>query len=129
MKKVEKDILYEKEVYAIIGATIEVHKELGPGFLEPVYQEAMEIELSNRGIPSEFLKRLLIQYKGRQLRKEYEADAVCYGKIIVEFKSLDRLTRKEEAQLLNYLKATGFRVGLLINFGSVGTLEWKRFIK
>ncbi|HEY4613636.1 MAG TPA: GxxExxY protein [Bacteroidota bacterium] len=89
----------------------------------------MEIELVERSIPSEFLKKLFVRYKGRQLKKEYEADTVCYEKIIVEYKSLDKLSGKEEAQVLNYLKATGFRVGLLINFGSVGALEWKRFIK
>jgi len=122
------DLILKDEVYAIVGAAIEVHRELGPGFLEPVYQEAIEIELRSRNIPFESQKRLVICYKGHELQKEYIADLVCYGQIIVELKALDRLSGKEEAQLLNYLKATGLRVGLLINFGSTGRLEWKRFV-
>ena len=127
--KSEGELLYKGEVYAIIGAAMEVHKELGPGFLEAVYQEALERELKASRIPFESYKRLLIQYKGEPLKKEYEADFVCYDKIIVEIKALDLVTGKEEAQLLHYLKTTGFRVGLLINFGSVGTLQWKRYIR
>jgi GxxExxY protein len=123
------DLILKEEVYAIVGAAIEVHRELGPGFLEPVYQEAMEIELQSRSVPFESQKRLVIHYKDHQLQKEYAADLVCYGQIIVELKALDRLSGKEEAQLLNYLKATGLRVGLLINFGSTGRLEWKRFVR
>lgn len=127
--KSEGELLYREEVYAIVGAAIEVHKELGPGFLEAVYHEAMEIELTSRNIPFESYKKLLIRFKEFQLKKEYEADFVCYDKIIVEIKALDGVTGKEEAQLLHYLKTTGFRVGLLINFGSVGTLNWKRYIR
>ncbi len=123
------ELILKDEVFAIIGAAIEVHRELGPGFLEPVYQEALEIELASRKIPFESRKILTIAYKGRPLKKEYEADLVCYGQIIVELKALDRLSGKEEAQVLNYLKATGLRVGLLINFGSHGRLEWKRFVR
>jgi GxxExxY protein len=123
------ELLFKDEVYAIIGAAIEVHRELGPGFLEPVYQEALEVEQTARNIPFERLKHLVIYYKGRPLIKEYIADLICYGQIIVELKALDRLTSREEAQVLNYLKATGLRVGVLINFGSVGKLEWKRLIR
>ena len=122
-------LLYKDEVYAIIGAAIEVHRELGPGFLEAVYQEALEIELEERVVPFESQKPLPIFYKKRRLKKEYIADAICYDKIIVELKALDKLSGREKAQLLNYLKATGLRVGLLINFGSDGTLEWERLIK
>jgi GxxExxY protein len=118
----------KQEVYGIVGAAIEVHRELGPGFLEAVYQEALEIELGLQSIPFEPGKRLPIQYKGRQLTKEYIADLVCLNQIIVELKALDRLSGREEAQVLNYLKATGLRVGILINFGSIGRLEWKRYI-
>src|SRR5262245_57375154 len=114
------DLLLKDEVYAVIGAAIEVHRELGHGFLEPVYQEAMEIELRDRGVPFEAQKSLFIRYKGRPLKKEYVADLICYGQIIVELKALEQLSGKEEAQILNYLKATGLRVGLLINFGSSG---------
>jgi len=122
-------LLKKKEVYSIVGAAIEVHRDLGPGFLEAVYQEAMEIELGLQGISFESQKLLPINYKGNLLRKEYIADLVCFDQIIVELKALERLSGKEEAQILNYLKATGLRVGLLINFGSYGKLEWKRFVK
>lgn len=123
------ELLLKEEVYAIIGAAIEVHRELGHGFAEPVYQEALEIELKDRGIPFESQKTLVIYYKGQMLTKHYVADFVCYGQIIVEIKALTKLSETEEAQLLNYLKATGLRVGLLINFGSRGKLEWKRFVR
>jgi GxxExxY protein len=121
-------LLLKEEVYAIIGAAIEVHRELGPGFLEPVYQEALEFELQARGIPFESQKRLRIHYKGRRLQKEYFADLVCFNQVIVELKALHRLSGKEQSQILNYLKATGLRVGVLVNFGGRGRLEWKRFV-
>jgi len=124
----EPEIIYKDEVYEIIGAAIEVHKTLGHGFLEAVYQEAFEIELQARKVPFESRKALVINYKGIKLQKEYIADVICYGKIIVELKALDRLSSNEEAQILNYLKATSFKVGLLINFGSQGKLEWRRFV-
>jgi GxxExxY protein len=123
------DLLLKNEVYAIIGAAIEVHRELGSGFLEAVYQEAFELELYNHDVPFESQKPLIIYYKDRRLNKEYVADLVCYGQIVVEIKAIDRLSGKEESQILNYLKATGMRIGLLINFGSIGKLEWKRFIR
>ena len=122
------ELMLKEEVFAVIGAAMEVHRVLGAGFLEAVYQEALEIEMESRNIPFEARKDLAVVYKGRQLQKRYEADLICCGQIIAELKALDRLTNKEEAQLLNYLKATGLRVGLLINFGSVGRLEWKRFV-
>jgi GxxExxY protein len=122
------DLIYKEEVFTIIGAAIEVHRELGPGFLEPVYQEAMDIEVAAREIPFESQKRLQIRYKEHILSKEYLADMICYGKIVVEFKALDTLSSKEDAQVLNYLKATGMKVGVLINFGSHGKLEWKRLV-
>jgi GxxExxY protein len=123
------ELILKEEVYAVVGAAIEVHKELGFGFLEAVYQEAMEIELRQRQIPYEAQVPLTILYQGRQLTKEYVSDLVCYGQIIVELKALDQLSGGEEAQLLNYLKATGLRVGLLINFGNSAKLEWKRFVR
>jgi GxxExxY protein len=122
------ELIYKDEVFAIIGAAIEVHRQLGPGFLEPVYQEAMEIEVSTRCIPFAAQQRIQIKYKEHILNKEYVVGMICYGKIIVEFKALDCLTGKEEAQVINYLKATGFKVGVLINFGSHGKLEWKRLV-
>jgi len=108
---------------------MEVYNQLGPGFLEAVYQEALEIELAERGIPFVSQKELRILYKGQPLKKTYISDLTCYEKIIVELKAIDRLTGKDTAQLLNYLKATGLRLGLLINFGNVEKLEWERRIK
>jgi GxxExxY protein len=122
------ELILKEEVYAIVGAAIEVHRVLGPGYLEPVYQEAMEIESNARGLPLVAQKILPIQYKGHRLKKEYIADLIFYDKIIVELKALDRLSGKEEAQVLNYLKATGMKVGVLINFGSAAKLEWRRFV-
>jgi GxxExxY protein len=123
------ELLLKEEVYAVVGAAMEVYNELGPGFLEAVYHEAMEIELSQRKIPYLSRVKLQISYKGQILRKEYEADMVTHGQILVEFKALNRLSSQEDAQLLNYLKATGYRVGLLINFGHPTKLEWKRLVK
>lgn len=122
-------LILKDEVYAVVAAAIEVHRELGCGFLEGVYQESMELELSDRRIPFEAQKPLVVQYKGRPLKRQYVADAICFGQLIVELKALEKLSGKEESQILNYLKATGFRVGVLINFGSVGRLEWKRFVR
>ncbi len=123
------ELLLKDEVYAIVGAAIEVHRELGEGFLEAVYQEAMEIELESRSISFEAQNPLAVYYKKRRLKKEYLADFICYGKVIVELKALDKLSKKEESQILNYLKATGLRVGVLINFGSSGKLGWNRFVR
>lgn len=123
------ELVLRDEVYAVIGAAVDVHRELGSGFLEPVYQECLEIELARRNVPYEAQKSLSIYYKGALLKKEYVADLVCYEQIVVELKALDRLAGKEEAQILNYLKATGLQVGLLVNFGSPGKLEWKRFVR
>ncbi len=124
-----KDLLYEGEVYKIVGAAIEVHRELGPGFLETVYEEAMVLESTEKQIPHETQVRIAIYYKGRKLKKEFVADYIGYRKILVEFKCIPKLTNVEVAQILNYLKATGMKVGLLINFGSHGKLEWKRYIR
>jgi GxxExxY protein len=123
------ELLLKDEVYAVIGAAIEVHRELGPGFLEAVYQEAMKIELADRGIPFLAQQPLTIHFKNRILKKRYEPDLFCYNSLIAELKAETQLIGADEAQLLNYLKATGLRVGLLINFGSVGRLEWKRYVR
>jgi GxxExxY protein len=123
------ELLYKDEVYTIIGAAIEVHRELGPGFLEAVYQEALDIEMASRQVPFNSQTLISIMYKRHHLQKGYIADFCCYEKILIEIKALDKLSSKEEAQLLNYLKATGFRVGLLINFGSKGKLEWRKFVR
>jgi len=122
------ELLYKEEVYAIVGAAMDVFNDLGPGFLENVYQEAMEIEVAARKIPSKPVQEIHIKYKGKQLKKFYIADLICYDKIIVEIKAVDKLTLREEGQLINYLKATGMKVGVLINFGHYPNLEWKRLV-
>jgi GxxExxY protein len=122
------DLLFKDEVYAIVGAAMEVYNVLGPGFLEAVYQEALEIELGDRSIPFEAQKDLRIIYKTRQLKKLYTPDFLVFGKIVVEIKAIDGLTSPNEAQLLNYLKATKMPVGILINFGSADRLDWKRMV-
>lgn len=122
------EFLYRDETYLIIGAAMEVHKELGPGFLEPVYQEAFEIELISQNIPHIREKIINIHYKNSKLKKEYSADFFCFDKIIVELKALIALNSDHESQLLNYLTATKSKVGLLINFGSK-SLQYKRMIK
>jgi GxxExxY protein len=122
------ELLYRDEVYTIIGAAMEVYNHLGPGFSEAIYQEAMELETELRKIPNQPQKDTFILYKGRRLKQFYKPDFPCYDKIIVELKALDRLTSREDAQLLNYLKATRMPVGLLINFGAEKDLEWKRMV-
>ncbi len=122
------ELIYKEEVFAIVGAAMEVHTVLGSGFLEPVYQEALEIESRTRNLPFVSQMALQIRYKEHVLKKEYIADLIYFEKIIVELKALDRLSGKEESQLLNYLKATGMKVGVLINFGSHPKLEWKRLV-
>ena len=122
------DLPLKDEVYQIVGAAMEVYNVLGPGFLEAVYQEALEIELQDQGIPFVAQGSLPVRYKDRVLSCRYVTDVVCFDAVILELKALDRLSGKEEAQLLNYLKASGKRVGLLLNFGSAGGLEWKRFV-
>ncbi|MBK8149225.1 MAG: GxxExxY protein [Acidobacteria bacterium] len=121
-------LLYREEVYAIVGAAIEVHRELGNGFLEPVYQESLQLELASRSIDFDPKRKLELFYKNQLLAKEYIPDFVCDDKIIVEIKALSQLTSIETAQIINYLKATKLRVGLLINFGSKGRLEWQRYV-
>ena len=106
---------------------MEVHKELGCGFLEAVYQEALSREFADQGIPFESQPVIKISYKGEPLNKTYQPDFVCYDEIIVEIKAISNLSGIEEAQVINYLKATGLRVGLLINFGKK-SLEHKRFV-
>ena len=110
-------IIYEDESYQIRGAVYEVYWEMGCGFLEAVYQECLQKELHLRGIPFEAQKALPIQYKGNELSLKYVPDLICFGKIIVEIKAMKDIYPEHKAQLLNYLKATGLRVGMLVNFG------------
>src|SRR4051812_27760070 len=124
----QKELLYKSEVYAIVGAAMELYNHFGAGFSEAVYQEAMEIELDLRAIPYERQKLMNLSYKGRPLTCQYRADPVCFGSIIVEIKALRETTRRDEGQLMNYLRITGLRVGLLINFDDPGRLDWQRFV-
>src|SRR5439155_19863760 len=107
----------------IIGAAIEIANHMGAGFLESVYQECMELELTEREIPFETQKILKIRYKDRELKKLFIADFVCFGQVLVELKAIDQIGPREEAQMLNYLRATGLRVGVIINFGDPGRLD------
>ncbi len=111
------EILYKEEAYAIQGAVFEVYREMGCGFLEAVYQECMVKELTSRGIPFEPQKDMYISYKGIILGQRYKPDFVCFGKIIVELKAVKEISGEHQAQVFNYLKATGMRLGLLVNFG------------
>jgi len=121
------NLIYKDECYKIVGACMDVHNELGCGFLEPVYQESLELMFKELSIPYEREKELNLYFKGQRLNKTYFADFVCYNKIIIELKALSRLTGEHESQILNYLKITGFNLGLLINFGE-SSLHYKRFV-
>ncbi len=112
-------ILYKEESYNIIGAAMEVHRIVGNGFTEPVYQDALEVELLMRGIPYEREKTFDLSYKGVKLDKTFRADFVCYNSIIVELKSVYQLADEHTAQVYNYLKASGLSLGLLLNFGRI----------
>ena len=116
---------YEEETGKILNACLEVHKELGNGFLEPVYQEALEEEFKIQKIPYEREKLLTVMYKGKKLSKEYFADFVCYGNIIVELKAVTSLVKGHKAQVINYMKATNSEIGILVNFGE-NSLKWER---
>ena len=120
-------LFFEEETYRIIGACMKVHKSLGSGFLESVYQEALEKEFTKDGIEYIRHKKLNINYNGVKLKKYFIADFVCYDKIILELKASSFTHKDSEAQLLNYLKATNFEVGLLTNFGQ-RSLTWRRLI-
>lgn len=121
-------IVYPQESYKIVGAAIRVYNELGSGFLEAVNQEALAIEFQRQGIPYEREKELKITYAGVELKQAYKADFVCFGKIIVELKAVSALDDAHRSQVYNYLHATGFKLGLLLNFGSSDELEKERMV-
>jgi GxxExxY protein len=122
------DLIYKQEAYDIIGAAMEVYRDKGHGFAEPVYQECMEMELSHRGIPFHAQQEVHLTYRGQPLRHAYIPDVICHGKIIVELKAVKELADEHRAQLLNYLKATGCPLGLLINFGHHPGLQRERLV-
>jgi len=117
----------DPQTYAVIGAAMEVHRQLGHGFLEAVYQEALAIELTAQKIPFQREVILPIRYRGQLLQCGYRADFICYGEIVIELKAINQLTGVDDAQVINELKATGFNRGLLLNFGST-SLEYKRLV-
>lgn len=121
-------MLYEELTYKIQGACFEVYKTMGSGFLEAVYQECLEMEFTERGIPFESQKELELEYKDKRLKQRYVPDFVCYGKIIIELKAVDKIASEHKAQMLNYLHASDMRLGLLVNFGHHPQLEYKRMI-
>ncbi len=121
-------LIYEAESYEIVGACYEVYREKGCGFLEPVYQECMEIELRLRGIPFVAQSPLVLKYKGCPLRAKYQPDFISHGKIIVELKAVSELADEHRAQVQNYLKATGLKLGLLVNFGHYPKIELERIV-
>ncbi len=128
LKKYQKEFIYKEETYKIIGCAMAVHNELGPGFLEAVYQEALAIVFDEEKVPYEKERELQISFRGKVLKKRYSADFYCFNKIIVELKASKRIDNNDFAQILNYLKATNQEIGLLINFGSE-KLEYKRVIR
>jgi GxxExxY protein len=118
----------KEETYRILGVCFEVYNEMGCGFLEPVYQECLEIELKKQEIPFESQKILKLDYMGNELEKTYQADFVCFGSVILEIKAVSRLTGEHRAQILNYIHATDIDVGLLVNFGHFPKIEHERFL-
>jgi GxxExxY protein len=122
------EILYKEESYAVMGACFEVYREKGCGFVEPIYHDCLEIEFELMGIPTIHHPSLDLSYKGRPLTRKYEADFVAYSKILLEVKAVKALDGSHRQQVINYLKATGFKLGLLVNYGRFGGLEWERIV-
>lgn len=123
------DLIYKEETYSIIGACFEVSNEHRNGFLESVYHESLLYEFGDRKIAAVSEPQLQIRYKSRILKSTCKPDFVCFGKIIVELKAVKELTNDHRAQLLNYLKATGFKLGLLVKFGQESQLQWERIAR
>ncbi len=121
------ELLHKDLVYDIVGCAMEVHSELGPGFLESVYEEALTIVFREKSLQYKQQKSLKIKFRGENLKKQFTADLILDDKVIIELKAVAQLKKIDEAQLINYLKATGLKVGLLLNFGGE-KLEWKRFV-
>ncbi len=128
-KVLQMDVLYKDESYRIMGACFEVYKEKGCGFVEPVYQECLSLELSMQGIPFAEQVELQLEYKGRPLRQTYKPDFICFDKITLEIKAVAKLTDEHRAQVHNYLKATGHKLALLVNFGYYPKVEWERIVR
>ena len=123
------EILFKDKSYRIVGACFEVYNEQGPGFVEPVYQECLAIEFELQEIPFTVQQPLPLKYKGTPLKQSYIPDFVCFSQVIVELKAVRNLAAEHRAQVHNYLKATGCRLGLLVNFGSHPKLEYERIVR
>ncbi len=122
------ELFFKEEVYQIVGACFEVYKDKGHGFVESVYQDCLEIELELQKMPFDRKRVLTLEYKGRSLDHWFAPDLICYEQIIVEIKAVKELANEHRAQLLNYLKATGLKVGVLVNFGHHPGLQWERLV-
>ena len=122
------DVVYKDESYQIMGACFEVYKEKGCGFVEAVYQECLEIELGLQNLPFRSQVELLLSYKGKQLKQKFIPDFLLFDKIVVELKAVKELTDEHRAQVHNYLRATDFRLGLLINFGHFPKVQYERIV-
>lgn len=123
------ELVYEKESYKILGACFEVYREKGCGFVEPVYQECLEIEFQLQDIPALPQPPVRISYKGVELKHGYQPDFICYEKIILEIKAVAHLSDEHRAQVHNYLKSTGFKLGFLVNFGHYPKVEFERIVR
>jgi GxxExxY protein len=124
----ESNIIYKEESYRVIGACFEVYREKGCGFVEPVYQECLEFELGLQQIPFQPQVELSLSYKGRPLKQRYVPDFICFGRIILEIKAVSELNDEHRAQVHNYLRATGYKLGLLVNFGHYPGVEHERIV-
>jgi len=123
------EILFKDESYNIMGAMFEVYREKGCGFLESVYQECVEFEMTDRQIPFVSQPELKLTYKQHQLKSKYVPDAICYEQIILELKAVDEITDQHRSQVHNYLKATGYRLGIIVNFGHHPKLQYERIVR
>ncbi len=121
------EMIYRSECYKIMGACFEVSNDKGCGFLESVYQECLELELEHQRIPFASQQKLQLFYRGKELKQKFVPDFICDNKIILEIKAVSQLASEHRAQVINYLHATGYKLGLLVNFGSHPKIEWERF--
>jgi GxxExxY protein len=120
------NLIFAEEVFRIQGAVFAVYRAMDAGFLEAVYQDCLSLELADRGIPFQALKPLLLQYKGKDLRQRYVADFVCFEGLILEIKAVREIAPEHRAQLINYLRATGLKLGLVVNFGAMPKVQIAR---
>lgn len=123
------EILFKEESYQIVGALFEVYKEMGCGYFEPVYQECVELELADQKIPFASQVQLNLKYKHHFLKSKYIPDVICFDQIVLELKAVKSIANEHRAQVHNYLKATGYRLGIIANFGHYPKLEYERIVR